>query len=274
MADKKKQGDDDLDPKDGAEESEEVPNPYSPTGKSKRVKTAKADDLVTDAGDEEEDDDGHGDLDSDEPHDPTWWAPHAVLGGLLLIGLIGFFGGFRKGGGANPEEHTEAKRDLAAASVARPALSGRPPLPMRPQADQGEKIGAQHFLVQYKGSQRAPASVTRTKDEAKKRAEEGLAKVKAGKDFTEVVKEYSDEPGAAQRGGDLGMFGHGAMVPDFEKAAFALKVGEVSGLVETPFGYHVIKRTKLARAPTSPGPAITRWSARIRLSPGRWRCPC
>jgi len=96
----------------------------------------------------------------------------------------------------------------------------------------------------YKGSKRAPETITRTKEEAMARALEGLAKLKKGEDFAKVVAEYSDEPGAGARGGALGSFTPDRMVKPFADAAFALKVGQVSGLVETDFGYHVIKRTK------------------------------
>ena len=80
--------------------------------------------------------------------------------------------------------------------------------------------------------------------ESKKKAEEVLAKVKAGEDFQALAKTYSQDSTAAN-GGDLGTFGRGKMVPDFEKAAFALKANEVSELVKTVYGYHIIKVTEV-----------------------------
>lgn len=68
-----------------------------------------------------------------------------------------------------------------------------------------------------------------------------LAELKAGKDFAKLAAQYSTDEGNAKSGGDLGFFGRGRMVPEFEDAAFKLNVGEVSGLVKTQFGYHIIK---------------------------------
>jgi hypothetical protein len=105
-----------------------------------------------------------------------------------------------------------------------------------------EEIRASHILYMYKGSMRAPATVTRTKDEAQKAAEAALAKIKAGAKLADIAAAESDCP-SKKKGGDLGSFGRGLMAPPFEQAAFALKTGEVSGVVETKFGFHVIQRT-------------------------------
>lgn len=111
-------------------------------------------------------------------------------------------------------------------------------------ARQPKEIGARHILVMHTKSKSRPERIQRTREEAKARAEECLRKLRGGASFEDLVKEYSDEPGAAERSGDLGVFDRSQMVKGFADAAFALKVGEVSEVVETPFGFHVIKRTE------------------------------
>jgi len=107
-----------------------------------------------------------------------------------------------------------------------------------------DEISARHVLVMHKGSQARPEGVTRSREEAMTRAKECLAKIRGSADFNEMVNEYSDEPGARQRQGDLGKFKRGTMVQAFGDAAFTLKVGEVSDVVETAYGFHIIKRTR------------------------------
>lgn len=105
-----------------------------------------------------------------------------------------------------------------------------------------KKASAKHILVQWKGSARA-SGVTRTKAEAKTRLEECIKKLSEGGKFEELAKEYSDGP-SGPRGGDLGKFAEGQMVPAFDAALFKMKPGETSGIVETEFGYHIIYRYK------------------------------
>lgn len=101
-----------------------------------------------------------------------------------------------------------------------------------------EMVRASHILV---GADEKASAEERKR--AKEKAEALLKRVKAGEDFAAVAKAESSCPSASQ-GGDLGSFGHGEMVPAFEKTAFGMKPGEVSGVVESEFGYHIIKVTE------------------------------
>ncbi len=105
-------------------------------------------------------------------------------------------------------------------------------------------VAAQHVLVAYKGAQQAPSGVTRSKADARKRAEEVRGKAKAGEDFSALVATYSDDPGAKERLGSVGKFTREKMTKPFSDAAFALPVDGVSDVVETGFGFHVIKRNQ------------------------------
>ena len=104
-----------------------------------------------------------------------------------------------------------------------------------------DKIKAAHILVMYTGSERAPAEITLTKEQALERANKLLEKIKKGGNFAELAKANSDCP-SNKDGGNLGEFGKGDMAKPFEDAAFNLKVGKISNVVETIFGYHIIKR--------------------------------
>jgi peptidyl-prolyl cis-trans isomerase C len=98
-----------------------------------------------------------------------------------------------------------------------------------------EQVKASHILVAFKEDSTAAG-----KAKAKTKADELLAKVKGGTDFAEVAKSSSDCP-SSKDGGDLGFFSKGQMVKPFEDKAFSLKQGEISDLVQTQFGYHIIK---------------------------------
>ncbi|MBI4127091.1 protein translocase subunit SecF [Candidatus Peregrinibacteria bacterium] len=100
-------------------------------------------------------------------------------------------------------------------------------------------VSARHILVSYTGAERS--SSTRTKEEALTRAQEVKAKIDGGAQLADLSKEYSDDQGSYAKGGDLGEFGEGVMTPTFQDAAFALSVGEVSDIVESPFGFHIIQ---------------------------------
>ncbi len=103
-----------------------------------------------------------------------------------------------------------------------------------------DEVKASHILISTVDDNGKELSETKKK-EAKKKAEEVLKKAKSGEEFSELAKEYSDDPGSAANGGDLGYFTKGQMVQPFEEAAFSLKSGEISGLVESEYGYHIIK---------------------------------
>jgi peptidyl-prolyl cis-trans isomerase D len=98
-----------------------------------------------------------------------------------------------------------------------------------------EQVRARHILI------KVPPDAESTKvEEARKRAEEILARAKQGEDFASLAEKNSEGP-TAKKGGDLGYFPRGRMVKEFEDAAFSLKPGEVSGVVRTQFGFHIIK---------------------------------
>ena len=87
-----------------------------------------------------------------------------------------------------------------------------------------ETVGVSHIMVKTESD-----------------AEAVQAELKAGKDFADVAKAKSQDQGSAEKGGDLGMVGRGQTEPEFEAAAFALKEGDLSGIVKTQYGYHILK---------------------------------
>ena len=134
---------------------------------------------------------------------------------------------------AAPAAGAGAEQCLAAASAKRAKFSGEP-----------AKVGVKHVLVKYKGSKNADAGITRTRPEACLRAIQARDKIRDGADFGAVVKEFSDETGAATREGSLGSVERKDLAKPFADAAFELSINQLSDVVETEFGFHVIFRTE------------------------------
>ncbi len=122
-----------------------------------------------------------------------------------------------------------------------------------------EEACASHILVKVKAQPEATEG--HPEDEARKLADNLLAQVKAGGDFAAVAKKSSEDKGSAPGGGDLGCFGRGRMLPAFENAAFSLNPGEVSEVVRSDFGYHIIKLTSRKEETVPP---LTQVKDRIR----------
>jgi peptidyl-prolyl cis-trans isomerase D len=106
-----------------------------------------------------------------------------------------------------------------------------------------EQVRASHILLKTDG-----------KDDAavKAKAEDVLKQAKAGADFAALAKKYSEDEGSAKNGGDLDYFGRGKMVPEFDQAVFAMKPGDISDLVKSQFGYHIIKLVDKKAATSRP----------------------
>ncbi len=130
-------------------------------------------------------------------------------------------------------------------SLAKSVKASQPEIDEYMKAHPEEQVHARHILISVKSADtvKSPEAPVEGLDKplARAKAEEVLKRVKAGENFEALAKEYSTDPGSKENGGDLGWFGKGRMVPEFEKAAFALQPGQVSDIVESPFGFHIIK---------------------------------
>lgn len=99
-----------------------------------------------------------------------------------------------------------------------------------------DEVKVRHILIQV-----APKADAKTDAAAKQKAEDVLKQLKAGGDFAELAKKYSDDPGSKAQGGELGMIQRGVTVPAFENVAFSLQPGQLSDVVKTQFGYHILQ---------------------------------
>ena len=108
-----------------------------------------------------------------------------------------------------------------------------------------DQVHARHILITA-GKPESPdapsaAPTDADKAQARAKAEQVLKRARAGEDFAALAKQFSSDPGSKDKGGDLGWFAAGQMVPEFDKAAFALQAGQISDIVESQFGFHIIK---------------------------------
>jgi len=140
---------------------------------------------------------------------------------------------------AGPRETAPSSPQTAPRPVPATASATAPTRPDR--AARGETIRASHILVQYDGA--SSSNATRSKDEARARAEEVLRSLQAGASFEHLAAVYGDDA-TRTRGGNLGEFGRGKFPAEFTRAAFALRPGEHSGIVETRYGFHIVLRTE------------------------------
>jgi peptidyl-prolyl cis-trans isomerase C len=151
----------------------------------------------------------------------------------------------------------DAKRDIAIARLIDNEIASRIALKPSQVEDfyknnpdrfkEPERVRASHILITFPQGADAAA-----KAQAKTKAQQVLKDVKAGKDFAALARQHSQDPGSAQNGGDLGFFPQGQMVGPFNDAAFSLKPGATSDLVETEFGYHIIRVAEKQPARTVP----------------------
>lgn len=159
----------------------------------------------------------------------------AVLAALLALTAFAACGGGEEPAPAEGDQTTETTDEAGEAGETATETAEQ-------TGQEPEMVTASHILLAYQGAARSTA--TRSQEEARQLADELAGKIAADSiSFEQAAIDYSDCPSGA-RGGDLGSFGRGSMVPAFEEAAFALEPGEVSGVVETEFGYHLIKRTE------------------------------
>ncbi|HYU45766.1 MAG TPA: peptidyl-prolyl cis-trans isomerase [Terriglobales bacterium] len=104
-----------------------------------------------------------------------------------------------------------------------------------------EQVKVSHILIKTALPAAGGKEDEKAATEARKKAEDVLTQVKAGGDFAKLAEKYSDDPGSAKSGGELGWIGRGRTVPEFEKAAFSLAQGQTSDLVKSSYGFHIIR---------------------------------
>ena len=150
-----------------------------------------------------------------------------ILPVLLLYGCAG--------DASSPSQPTDA--DVQKNPVAQPQAQQRVVLPPPTEP----RYGATHVLIAWSGAMGASPKVTRSEQEASQLAERLYDRIQNGQSIEQVAVKYSDGP-SARRGGRLGVYLTGTMIPDFEAATASVDIGELAPIVKSPFGYHIIRR--------------------------------
>lgn len=163
-------------------------------------------------------------------------ARSALLLGALSLALLPACAA--PSGAGQPGASTPAKEDPGEACL-RVATARRERRPNEPS-----RVAVKHVLVKHAFAKKAEGAVKRSREEACLRALEARDKIRAGAEFGAVVGEYSDEAGAASREGLVGAVERADLVPPFADAAFELDIQQLSDVVESEFGFHVILRTE------------------------------
>ncbi len=170
---------------------------------------------------------------------PRAWYPWAVRSAALLSLALSV------ACSSSPEKPPDASPGpTSGAPSAEDACLGVAASPRARGATEPESVTVSHVLVKHATSKNPKDGVTRTRGEACLRAAEARDKLRAGAPFEEIVAGYSDEPGAATRGGSIGAVKRADVLAPFADAAFELERAQLSDVVETEFGFHVILRTE------------------------------
>lgn len=173
------------------------------------------------------------------------WVPFAVLSVLLFAGALGSRAMRAVSSEANKTSSETAAPSRAAAPAPAPKTPDVAATASAATKDGELRISTQHLVVTHGESIMGRSlNITRTREQAKARSTEALAKARQGADFRQLIEEYSDDAHKNEFHGEQLNFSRKDAIPSFSQAAFALKVGEISNLVDTPFGYMVIRRIK------------------------------
>jgi hypothetical protein len=186
-----------------------------------------------------------------EPQRPSLpdWAPWGMLVGLIAVCGVGsrvVQAAVASSEGHQASETTKPAAPASTAPTPAPKASARAAGAASGQLpSDDQRISALHLVVTHKDSVMGQKlNIMRTREQAQQRAGEALARARKGEDFSKLITEYTEEPYTEQTHGELKNFQRKDAIPSVADAVFKLKVGELSGLVDTPYGYMVLLRTQ------------------------------